>query len=332
MPPRRPSPRRRQCLFAGLWGAGLAAAPLVGLSGCASSSEGLLRRLPRGLPASVELSEVPFFPQTAYECGPAALATVLVAAGVPADPQGLTERVFLPARQGSLQLEMLAGARREGLLALRLEGTLGALLREVAAGRPVVVLQNLGLDLAPVWHYAVLVGYSLPRSEVLLRSGIVDRFPLPMPLFENTWTRAGSWAFVVLPPGRWPDTVSEAAAVEAAVGLERSAGPAVALRAYASGAQRWPDSLAMTMGLGNTAFATGNRVLAADSFQTAARRHRSAAAWINLGRTLLDAGLADSAWRVALEAEYLDDPAWRAETTALLRDALAARQAAGGSS
>jgi hypothetical protein len=79
------------------------------------------------------------------------------------------------------------------------------------------------------------------------------------------------------------------------------------------------------MGLGNTAFAAGDKVLAAVSFQTAAAKHRSAPAWINLARTLLDADLPDSAWRVALEAEYLNDPAWRAETTEVLREALQAR-------
>ena len=324
--PALPSLRRRRCLSI-LWRlTALSGVGAVGvLAGCASDTGRLLRRLPTGLPASIELAATPFFPQTAYQCGPAALATVLGAAGVPAEPEALAQRIFLPARQGSLQIEMIGGARREGLVPVRLPGTLGALLREVAAGRPAVVLQNLGLDVAPVWHYAVLFGYSLERREVLLRSGIVERYPLPMALFENTWTRAGSWAFVVMPPGRWPATADEAAAVEAGIGFERAAPPALALQAYSGAVQRWPDNLALMMGLGNTAFATGDKVLAADSFQTAARRHRSAPAWINLARTLLDVGLLDSAWRVALEAEYLNAPAWRAETTELLHDILQAR-------
>src|SRR3546814_2318796 len=46
--------------------------------------------LPAGepLPRQVELSEVPFFPQEDYYCGPAALATVLAWGGVDTDQIG----------------------------------------------------------------------------------------------------------------------------------------------------------------------------------------------------------------------------------------------------
>lgn len=41
----------------------------------------------------------------------------------------------------------------------------------LAAGHPVVVLQNLRLGRAARWHHAVAVGYDLRRHEVVLRSG-----------------------------------------------------------------------------------------------------------------------------------------------------------------
>lgn len=296
----------------------------LGLGGCALQTGALLREPPAGLTSAVELTATPFFPQTAYQCGPAALATALGAIGIDAEPDRLAEHVFLPSRQGSLQIEMIGGARRAFAVPTRIPSDIGALLRELAAGHVVVVLQNLGLGFAPVWHYAVVVGYSLPKAEIVLRSGVTRREILPLSVFEHTWTRAGSWGFVVLPAGRWPVGAEEPAVVEACIGFERAAPPRLSNRAYASAVQRFPGNLALTMGLGNTAYAMGNKVLAADSFETAARRHHNAAAWINLARTLLAAGLPASAWRAALEAEYLDDPAWRAETTAVLRDARAA--------
>ncbi len=299
------------------------------MGGCAAQTEVLLRHTPSGLPPEIELAATPFFAQTAYQCGPAALATALGAMGVKADPAVLTRWVFVPARQGSLQVEMLAGARRELAVPTLLPASLEAVMGEVAAGRPVVVLQNLGLDVLPVWHYAVVVGFSLPRKELVLRSGVNPREILPLPLFELSWVRAGSWAFVVTPPGQWPATAEEAAVVDACIGFERVAPPGLAQLAYASALRRWPRNLALTMGVGNVAFAAGDPILAADSFETAARNHRSAPAWINLSRTLLAADLPQSAWRVALEAEYINDPAWRDETTALLRDALAARRRLG---
>ncbi|WP_418314883.1 PA2778 family cysteine peptidase [Piscinibacter sakaiensis] len=301
---------------------------IAGLGGCALRV-GSLPAVADHLPDQVDLDATPFFPQTAYQCGPAALATVLGAIGIAADPQWLAHRVFLPARQGSLQVEMLGGARQASAVPTRIPGRLDAVLLEIAAGHPVVVLQNLGFDFVPVWHYAVVVGYSLPLQQLVLRSGTTRREILPMALFEHSWVKADRWGVVVLPPGVWPATVQEPEVVEACIGFERAAPAPLAQRAYASAVQRWPGNLALTMGLGNTAFAAGNKVLAADSFETAARRHRSAPAWINLARTLLDAGLADSAWRAALEAEYLNDPAWRRETTAVLRDARVARRANG---
>ena len=62
----------------------------------------------------VQLSSVPFYPQEAYQCGPAALAGVLGAAGVAATPSSLAPQVYLPGRQGSLQLELMAASRRAG--------------------------------------------------------------------------------------------------------------------------------------------------------------------------------------------------------------------------
>src|SRR5688572_23044905 len=63
----------------------------------------------------VELTTTPFFPQKTHQCGPAALASVLSAAGVAITPDELTNEVYLPARRGSLQLELLAATRRRGL-------------------------------------------------------------------------------------------------------------------------------------------------------------------------------------------------------------------------
>jgi hypothetical protein len=163
---------------------------------------------------------------------------VLVDAGLPASPEALADAVFLPAREGSLQAEMLAGARRHGALAYRLPGELHALLKEVAAGHAVVVLQNLGLAVAPRWHYAVLVGYDLDTRELVLRSGTTRRERMSLATFEHTWARGGHWAFVALPPGRLPATAALDTATQAAIAFERVATPARAAQAY----EWWPPA------------------------------------------------------------------------------------------
>ncbi|HET7795856.1 MAG TPA: PA2778 family cysteine peptidase [Rhizobacter sp.] len=285
------------------------------LAGCAVQTSALQSGAPADLPRRAELAATPFYPQTAYQCGPAALATALGAVGLSASPVELGEQVFLPARSGSLQTEMLAGARRHGAVATQIPGTLEAVLREVAAGHVVVLLQNLGLSFVPVWHYAVLVGYDVDSGEVLLRSGTTRRERLRMRTLEHTWARSGFWAFVALPPGQWPVTAQPAAVVEAAVGFERSAIPAQAVRVYDSALQRWPGNLTLAIGLGNSAYAAGDKRRAAEVFRVAAEQHGSGAAWVNLAQVLMELGEREAALAAARNA--VDDPRWGARAREL---------------
>jgi len=290
------------------------------MTGCAVQTQALREHPPADLPSPVELTSTPFFAQTAYQCGPAALATELGAAGIDVDPAVLGEQVFLPARTGTLQIEMIAGARRHGAVATRLPTRLEALLREVQAGHPVVVLQNLGLSWAPQWHYAVLTGYDIGEGDVMLRSGITRREVMRMRTFEHTWTRAGSWAFVALPPGQWPATADEKDVIDAAVGFERVAPPAVAAQVYRSALVRWPDSLSLQMGVGNSLYAQGDKHAAAESFRAAALKHHSAPAWINLASTLLELGEYAQAQAAAREAVAASDATWLARAEAVLAE------------
>ena len=66
------------------------------LSGCAiilPQTSALKEHRPAELPARAELTEVPFFPQEEYQCGPAALAMALNAAGLSVTPESLIEQV-----------------------------------------------------------------------------------------------------------------------------------------------------------------------------------------------------------------------------------------------
>lgn len=271
---------RRRLLVTG------ALAALSGLVGCAGPAAVLRAAPPSGLPRRAELAATPFHPQEDYQCGPAALAMALGAAGIPAVPAELAGRVFLPGRQGSLQIEMLAGARRSGALAVEVPGRLESLMAEVAAGQPVVVLLNLGLSWAPSWHYAVLIGYDLDESVFLLRSGPMARQVLPIDTFERTWDRAGRWAFVALPPGKLAASADELQTTRAMVAFEKAAPAGDAVTVYRAGLARWPSSLTLAIGLGNSLYKTGDLAGAEAAFRAAADRHDAPAAWTNLAHVL----------------------------------------------
>jgi tetratricopeptide (TPR) repeat protein len=262
-----------------------------------------------GLPKKAELDAVPFYPQEEYQCGPAALAMVLEAGGKPIKPEDLRPQVFLPDRHGSLQIEMLAAARRNGFVAVELNPKLSDLLAEVAAGNPAVVLQNLALDWYPVWHYAVAVGYDLKEERIVLRSGTERRLEMPLSTFERTWQRGGYWAMLALPPGRIPASVAPADYVGAVTRLEKAGSPESAQAAYKGALVRWPDQLTALIGLGNTSYRVGDFEGAEQAFRRATVVYpNSAAAHNNLAQTLADLDRYDEALNEARVAVGLGGP------------------------
>ena len=279
------------------------------LAGCVSlpQSEALRAKGGAGLPPRVMLDSVPFFAQEEYQCGPAALAMAMNAVGVAVTPAALTDQVYVPGRKGSLQVEMLAGARRHGLLAYELAPELEDVLAEVAAGNAVIVLQNLGLwSFHPYWHYAVVIGYDLKSGQILLHSGTRARRSMPLGLFEFLWIDAKRWAMVALTPGRLPASAQETRYAAAAAALEQSGRIAEARLAYSALLERWPADLVGLMGIGNTAYALGRTAEAETAFRTATVLHPLAgAAFNNLAQTLADQGKLNAALEAARKAVNL---------------------------
>ncbi|MGP1717087.1 MAG: PA2778 family cysteine peptidase [Methylophilus sp.] len=240
------------------------------------------------LPRHAELTQTPFFPQEQYQCGPAALATALNAVHIPVTPEQLTPEVYVPSRQGSLQIEMLAAARRHGAIAVQIPPQLEAVMQEIAAGNVVVVMQNLGFSWVPSWHYAVVVGYDADKELIWLRSGPYQRQEMSLSAFQRTWARSEHWAFVALAPGQLPASANADEVSKALVAYERNAPAPARKTAYQVAVQKWPDHLVLLMGLGNAAYAVGDLPLAASSFKRVTEVHpNSAAAYNNLANVLL---------------------------------------------
>jgi tetratricopeptide (TPR) repeat protein len=263
------------------------------LGGCASTwqTEKLQSDPPRGLPPLQELTQTPFFPQQQYQCGPAALATVLNHYAIAISPQELVPKVYLPAREGSLQVEMTATARQYGMLVYPLRPELADLLAEVAAGYPVLVLQNLSFNWLPQWHYAVVVGYDLVNSEVVLRSGTTRRWVTSLAAFERTWARANYWALMVLPPDQIPSTAEPLRYLNAALELEQTSQPAAAYRAYEAAAKRWPNWPQIWLSLGNATYQRHQFQESVEAFLNVTRLEpASVTGWNNLAYALLELG------------------------------------------
>ena len=270
------------------------------LGGCASAwqTEKLQADPPLDLPPAHELTQTPFYPQEQYQCGPAALATVLNHHAIAVSPQELVPQVYLPAREGSLQVEMTAAARQYGMLAYPLKPDLAELLTEVAAGNPVLVLQNLSFNWFPRWHYAVVVGYDLVNAEVVLRSGTTRRWITSLAAFERTWARANYWALVVVPSERIPVTAEPLRYLNVALELEQTHQLEAAYQAYQMAAKRWPDKSQIWLALGNAAYQRRQYHESVEAFINITRvEPANVTGWNNLAYALLELGCPPQAKR-----------------------------------
>lgn len=277
-------------------------------SSCALSGRSLHPPVSDAVPPQSWVTDVPFFPQKSYQCGPAALAAVLTWSAAAVTPEELVDQVYLPGRRGSLQSSLTAAARRYGRLVYPVDGP-DALLAEIVDGNPVLVLQNLGLRHFALWHYAVVIGYDLLRQEVILHSGTEAAKKAGLRRFLHTWQLAGQWGVVVLPPDRLPAAAQETTWLKAALDLQQAGREAAALIAFEAAAERWPQNAVVFLSLGNARYAAGDPAGAAEAFRRAAvLEPDNGVACNNLAHVLAQLGRWEEAAAAARRAVELGGP------------------------
>ncbi len=200
------------------------------------------------------------------------------------------------------------------------------MLRELSAGNPVIVLQDLGFGGG--WHYAVAVGYDYSYGDLILRSGITERETLPFGIHEFLWKRSGYWAMVAVPPDRIPATAEESRWLASIAALERAGDAGSARTAYAGFLKRWPGNINAAVGLANAHHALGELPQAEAVLRQAERRDPSSVIVLNnLAQTLSDQGRNEEALPFIERALAAGGPFASAvrETSELIRSRLAKR-------
>ena len=272
------------------------------ITGCAALGSGPALNLPPTTPSRVLLSDIPFYAQKKYHCGPAALAMALQSSGVDTTPDQIADMVFTPGRKGSFQSDLITATRRHGRVAYPIKG-LECLIREVAAGSPVVVLQNLGVKWIPKWHYATVIGFDLDQSLVILHTGDSAARRVGFKTFMATWNRSGQWGLLALPGARMPRCAQEVTYLKSVHGLHIAGFPEDAIVAYQNAVAVWPDSAQANMALGNTLYGNGNVEDAIEAYERAVRNQpRNGDALNNLAHLLAESGDLKAASDVAQRA------------------------------
>ena len=149
------------------------------------------------------------------------------------------------------------------------------MLREVAAGNPVLVLQNLGVASVPLWHYAVVVGFDSSRDALILRSGEEARKRVSARHFAYSWSLARNWAVVVVRPRR---SQSPRLPMRSLRRQRDSKLPNEARRpltAYGAARERWPEEVTPLLGIGNISYAAHRLPEAEDAYRATLELNRT---------------------------------------------------------
>ena len=149
-------------------------------------------------PLAVPIDNVPFHPQHRYQCGPAALASVLNFHGDPVTVEEISGALYRdgPVR-GTLSLDLGLYARSRGFSATWGSMTRQELLRFTTEGSPLIVMIDQGFSAVSKHHFLVVVG-SYPQG-ILVHDRKHAYAALPWAKFLGPWERAGTWTLRIAP-------------------------------------------------------------------------------------------------------------------------------------
>ncbi|MGE5475668.1 MAG: PA2778 family cysteine peptidase [Bacteroidales bacterium] len=214
----------------------------------------------------VRVAGVPFHPQEGFQCGPAPMAMVLNWSGLEIKPAMLEQQPF--SERADPRRILADTASHYGRLAYPIAGT-SAMMTELAAGHPVLVVQNLGVESRPLWNCVVAIGYDRTQEEVVVHSGEHAGKRMSLRLFERLWSDSGNWGLVVLKPGDLPAAAHEPDYLKAAYNLRRAGRYWEAVQAYDAALATWPTDAEALMGLGASLYLLGDTHGATDAYRTA---------------------------------------------------------------
>ena len=168
----------------------------------------------------------------------------------------LDGRTLIPAKGGTLQVELVATARANGLLVYPLDPTFDALFSELAKQHPVIVLLNRGYSWYPLWHYAPVTGYDEENQSILMHFSDRPNETMPVATFMSLWERSAHWGVALLPPGHLPVGTSLNMFLRAAYDLEKTGMINEAIVAYQSALLHWPEEIDVFFALANAYYHT----------------------------------------------------------------------------
>lgn len=181
----------------GLFFMGALTALILALPGCGEKNFDAIRS---GLEARGHyIKGVPFVKQTEYDCGPAALASVLSFRGRTVDLERITASVYLPRLRGTLPMDLERYAKDQGFKTSSSAGTAAALKNFIRDSIPIICLLDLGFGFYRQPHFVTVIGFDDGNGLFIMHDGGTPNRTMTYADFEKKWARAGRWMIVIAP-------------------------------------------------------------------------------------------------------------------------------------
>ncbi len=217
--------------------------------------------------------DVPFITPRSHLCGSTSIEMVTsywhsqIGFSPKLSGQELDARTLIPAKEGTLQIEMVIAARSNGLVVYPLEPTYKALFGELQANHPIIVLVNRSFSWHPLWHYAPVIGYDEKQRRIHAHFSDQPNEALSLSTFAALWERSRNWGILPLPPSELPASISVKQFLRAVYAFEKSGNSDGALVAYKSGLKHWSDNEDILFALANGEYNASHLMEAEESYR-----------------------------------------------------------------
>jgi ABC-type bacteriocin/lantibiotic exporter with double-glycine peptidase domain len=143
------------------------------------------------------IQQVPFFPQEAFQCGPASLASLLNYWGIPVTPEDIALAIYSPSAKGTLTIDLILYAEKKGLKANNYKSSVKDIRDKIDSGFPLIVMVDYGFWMVKQNHFMVVLGYD--NNVVVAHSGRERLKVISLKDFMKTWGRTKFWTLLITP-------------------------------------------------------------------------------------------------------------------------------------
>lgn len=141
------------------------------------------------------ISNVPFYAQEDYQCGPASLAGVMNYWEIDVTPDDIAKEIYSKSAKGTLNIDMAIYPQRKGLIAEQYSGNMKDLKKNIDSGYPLIVLVDYGFWAVQSNHFMVVVGYN--EAGVIVNSGKDKGKFISEEDFIKTWEKTKFWTLLI---------------------------------------------------------------------------------------------------------------------------------------